>query len=221
MDGGRLFPFDIALVAKEVSFLVLDILNMLVPIVLGISSFTAGAWLIDNILRRTDEPGIDIESVGRTIIKIFQFFGMVMGILCFAGLVSALFSGLFIYNDLLTLVLLGILGFVLLVAPIAKFPWAAVLGLIIGVIIAAALAFLTPAWVIALLPFPFHYVVIGVFLIVGLLVFIAFKWIEDLTRSFAIILASKPVTVVLMILGIIQAVALIFLPSGLLTLIGL
>jgi hypothetical protein len=194
--------------------LVLNILTMLVPGVLGVSAFTSGAWLIDNILRRTDEPGIDIESVGRTIIKIFQFFGMVMGILCFAVLVSSLLSGLNIYNDPLTIVLLGILGFVLLVAPIAKFPWAAILGLIVGVIAAAALAFLAPDWFIAILPFPFKYLLIAIFIIVGLLIFVAFKWIEDLTRSFAILLASRPVTIILMILGIIQAIALIFLPFG-------
>ena len=194
---------------------ILEVLAAITPSILGVAAFTTGSWLVDKILSLSDEPGVDIESVGRTIIKILQFCGMAMGILCFSTLVSVLMTGY--YNDPLTMILLAVIGFVLLVAPIAKFPWAAILSLIVAVAAAAIVAFIAPDWLIGLIPL--KYIVIAVFIIVGIVVFTAFKWIEDLTRAFALLLASRPVTVILMILGIVQAAVLLFVPGGLLALI--
>jgi len=63
-----------------------------------------------------------------------------------------------------------------------------------------------------------YYILIAVFLITGILVFISLKWFESLIKAFAMILASRPITFILSIIGIIQAV-LLFLqyPEGILS----
>jgi hypothetical protein len=142
---------------------------------------------------------------------------MAFGILCFALAVAVVINPYWnpqamLYNDPITVVLLAILGFVLLIAPLAKYPWSAIFGMLGGVIAAIAIAFLLPDSVVAILPFSLKWLLIIVFVIVGLIIFIAFKWIEDLTKAFAMLLASRPVTLILMIIGIIQAIALLILP---------
>ena len=195
-----------------------DTLVQLTPSILGLASFVVGIWLLDAFLRRTDEPGVDVESCLRGGIKILQFFGMAIGVVCFVTLFSLVTVPLLspFYRDILTLVLLGLLGFVLLIAPIAKVPWAALIALFVAIVASGILVLLSPL-IIPILPFNFTYVLIAVFLITGILVFISLKWFESLIKAFAMILASRPITFILSIIGIIQAV-LLFLqyPGGIL-----
>jgi hypothetical protein len=195
-----------------------DTLVQLTPSIIGLASFVVGIWLLDAFLRRTDEPGVDVESCLRGGIKILQFFGMAIGVVCFVTLFSLVTVPLLspFYRDILTLVLLGLLGFVLLIAPIAKVPWAALIALFVAIIASGILVLLSPL-IIPVLPFNFTYVLIAVFLITGILVFISLKWFESLIKAFAMILASRPITFILSIIGIIQAV-LLFLqyPGGIL-----
>lgn len=193
-------------------------LVLLTPSILGLAAFISGIWLLDAILRASDEPGIDVESCLRSGIKVLQFFGMAIGVVCFAALFSVLTSGITnpFYGDLLTLVLLGLIGFVLLIAPIAKVPWAALVGLLVAIIVSALVALFTPDWLIALIPFNFTWVLIGIFIVAGITVFISLKWFEDLIKAFAFIIASRPITLILAILGIAQAILILFYPGGLL-----
>lgn len=200
--------------------IILLVLTMLAPGTLIVSSITVGGWFLDTLLGLSDKEGRDIQSCGRNFIKFLQFFGMAFGILCFAVATGVLVQPFYppyisLFNDPLTVILLGILGFVLLIAPLAKYPWSAIFGLLGGVIVAIAVAYFLPDWVVGLLPFSLKWLLIGIFILVGLVIFIAFKWIEDLTKAFAMLLASRPVTMILMILGIVQGLALIFLPGGL------
>ena len=194
-------------------------LVILTPSILGLAAFVASIWLLDAILRASDEPGVDVQSCFRAGIKVLQFFGLAISIACFAALFSLLTSGITtpFYGDPLTLALLGIIGFVLLIAPIAKVPWAALIALVIAIIISVLVALFTPDWIISLIPFNFTWVIIGVFVIIGIIVFISLKWFEELLQAFAMILASRPITYILSIIGIIQAV-LLFLqyPGGIL-----
>jgi hypothetical protein len=196
--------------------IILLVLTMLAPGTLIVSSITAGGWFLDALLGLTDKEGRDIQSCGRSFIKFLQFFGMGIGILCFAicmaVLVNPFVNPISLYNDPLTIILLGVLGFVLLIAPLAKFPWSAIFGLLGGIIAAIAVAFLLPPSVVAFLPISLKWILIGIFIIVGLLIFISFKFIEDLTKAFAMLLGSRPVTLILLIIGIIQGIALIILP---------
>ncbi len=200
---------------------ILLVLTMLAPGTLIVSSITVGGWFIDTLLGFSDKEGRDIQSCGRNFIKFLQFFGMAFGIICFAVMAGVLVNPFYnphfaAYNDPITLILLGILGFVLLIAPLAKYPWSAIFGLLGGLIVAIAVAYFLPDWVVAVLPISLKWILIAIFIIVGIVIFVAFKWIEDLTKAFAMLLASRPVTLVLMIIGFVQGIALIFLfPYGL------
>ncbi|MFX0169698.1 MAG: hypothetical protein ACFE89_10135 [Candidatus Hodarchaeota archaeon] len=198
--------------------IIVQYLVILTPSILGFAAFITGSWILDAILRAREKKGLDITDFFQAIVKFLQFLGMAVGIVCFATLIASV-SGLVPspYTDTLTLVLLGIIGFVLLIAPVAKIPWAALVAFIIAIVIAAVIAFFTPPWIVALIPFDFRWVVIGFFLVVGLFIFLSLKWIEDLIKTFAYILASKPVTLVLAILGIVQAALIIFFPGGILS----
>jgi hypothetical protein len=197
--------------------LIVFYLVILTPSILGFAAFITGSWVLDALLRARDEKGLDVTDFFQAIVKLIQFLGMSMGVVCLATLI-ALASGFVpsTYANILTLVLLGIIGFVLLIAPVAKLPWAALVAFIIAIVIAAVISFFTPAWIVALIPIDFKWVVIGAFLIVGLFVFLSLKWIEDLIKAFAYILASKPVTLILAALGMIQAGLMIFFPGGIL-----
>lgn len=197
--------------------LIIQYLVNLTPIILGFAAFITGSWVLDAILRARDEKGLDVTDFFQAIVKFLQFLGMAMGVVCLAALI-ALVSGFVpsTYADIMTIVLLGVIGFVLLIAPVAKLPWASLVAFIIAIAFAAVIAFFTPAWIVALIPFDFKWVVIGAFLVVGLFIFLSLKWIEDLIKTFAYILASKPVTLILAGLGMIQAALILFFPGGLL-----
>ena len=202
--------------------LIVQYLVILTPSILGFAAFITGSWVLDAILRARDEEGLDVTDFFQAIVKLIQFLGMAMGVLCLAAFM-ALVSG-FVpssYADILTVALLAIIGFVLLIAPVAKLPWAALVAFVIAIAIAAVIAFFTPAWIVALIPFDFKWVVLGAFIVVGLFVFLSLKWIEDLIKAFAYILASKPVTLILAALGMIQAALIIFFPGGILYFIPL
>ena len=197
--------------------LIIQYLVILTPSILGFAAFITGSWVLDAILRARDEKGLDVTDFFQAIVKFIQFLGMAMGVLCLAALM-ALVSGFTpsSYADILTVALLGIIGFVLLIAPVAKLPWAALVAFIIAIAIAAVIAFFTPAWIVALIPFDFKWVVLGAFIVIGLFIFLSLKWIEDFIKAFAYILASKPVTLILAALGMIQAALIIFFPGGIL-----
>ena len=198
---------------------ILLILTMLAPGTLIVSSITVGGWFLDTLLGLSDEEGRDIQTCGRQFIKFLQFFGMAFGIISFIVMAGVLINPFYnpsfaAYSDPITVILLGILGFVLLIAPLAKYPWSAIFGLLGGLIAAIAVAYFIPEWIGALSIF--KYILIAIFIIVGLFIFCAFKWIEDLSKAFAMLLASRPVTLILMILGITQGIALLILfPYGL------
>jgi len=197
--------------------LIVQFLVILTPSILGFAAFITGSWVLDAILRARDEKGLDVTDFFQAVVKFIQFLGMAMGVICLAALI-ALVSGFApsSYTDILTVILLAVIGFVLLIAPVAKLPWAALVAFIIAILIAVVIAFFTPAWIVTLIPFDFKWIVIGAFIVIGLFVFLSLKWIEDLIKAFAYILASKPVTLILAALGMIQAALIIFFPGGLL-----
>ena len=197
--------------------LIVQFLVILTPSILGFAAFITGSWVLDAILRARDEKGLDVTDFFQAVVKFIQFLGMAMGVICLAALI-ALVSGFApsSYADILTVILLAVIGFVLLIAPVAKLPWAALVAFIIAILIAVVIAFFTPAWIVTLIPFDFKWIVIGAFIVIGLFVFLSLKWIEDLIKAFAYILASKPVTLILAALGMIQAALIIFFPRGLL-----
>jgi hypothetical protein len=102
--------------------------------------------------------------------------------------------------------------------PLSRVPFAALFGLVAGAVCAGLLYwfFPLPATVLGLSSF---WIYLIVFLVPALLVFLLFKFAEDVMKLFALILGSWPVVTVLGVLCILQGI-LLFLNRSLLALFG-
>ncbi|MFX1581846.1 MAG: hypothetical protein ACFFCJ_06460 [Promethearchaeota archaeon] len=199
------------------------LLANLAPLFLGLGAVAAFCWFLDNLMGETyrssnsgkadeegksePEPTIDWR---RGIVRLIGLIGIPMGILCFVSLASILLTpGQNIYGDPLTLFLLAWMGIALFLTPINKLPWAALIGLaagLISVIAVIALAPLIPE--IITQQIPLKYILIAIFIIVGVVVFTLFKWAENILDLITSILGSRPFLLILTFVALAQAIAL-------------
>ncbi|MFX1509495.1 MAG: hypothetical protein ACFFBR_04220 [Promethearchaeota archaeon] len=199
------------------------LLANLAPLFLGLGAVAAFCWFLDNLMGETyrssnsgkadeegksePEPTIDWR---RGIVRLIGLIGIPMGILCFVSLASILLTpGQNIYGDPLTLFLLAWMGIALFLTPINKLPWAALIGLAAGLIAVIAVIALAP-----LIPeiitqqIPLKYILIAIFIIVGVVVFTLFKWAENILDLITSILGSRPFLLILTFVALAQAIAL-------------
>lgn len=199
------------------------ILANLAPLFLGLGAIAAFCWFLDNLMGDTyrpnssnkteepekgkTEPAIDWR---RGIVRLIGLIGIPTGILCFASLVSIILNpGLTPYGDLLTLFLLAWMGIALFLTPINKLPWAALIGLAAGIIaVIAVIAFAPIIPEIITQQIPLKYILIGIFIIVGVIVFTLFKWAENILDLITTIMGSRPFLLILSFIAIAQAIAL-------------
>lgn len=204
------------------------LLANLAPLFLALGAVAAFSWFVDALMgevyrpsksskkesnqdEKTEKTEEEEPSIGwrRGVVRLIGLLGIPFGVLCFASLVSILFTPGHPYGDLLTLVLLAWTGIALFLTPVSKLPWAAIMGLgagIVAVIVVIALAPIIPAFItehIAL-----KYILIAVFIIVGIMVFGLFQWAENVLKLICGILGSRPLLLILSFAGFIQAVAL-------------
>ncbi|MFX1317709.1 MAG: hypothetical protein ACFE9D_08035 [Promethearchaeota archaeon] len=199
------------------------ILANLAPVFLGLGAMAAFAWFLDNLMGDTyrSSGSNKVEEEGkaeapptigwrRGIVRLIGLIGIPMGILCFVSFAAILLTpGLNIYGDPLTLFLLAWMGIALFLTPINKLPWAALIGLAAGLIAVVAVVALAP-----LIPeiitqqVPLKYILIGIFIIVGVVVFTLFKWAENILDLITTILGSRPFLLILSFLALAQAIAL-------------
>ncbi len=104
--------------------------------------------------------------------------------------------------------LLIAMGLALFLKPIRDFPWAALFGLAAGCACAGyAIWFVDiPETVFGI---PAKWIYIAAFLIPALIVYLIFKFIEDLLKLIGMILASKPVAIILALLCITQGILML------------
>lgn len=207
------------------------ILANLAPLFLGLGAIAAFSWFVDALMGDTYRPsksGKENESEEgksgstidwrRGIVRLIGLIGIPMGILCFASLVSLILNpGLTPYGDPLTLFLLAWMGIALFLTPINKLPWAALIGLVAGIIaVIAVIAFapLIPGFIIEQISL--KWILIGIFIIVGVVVFTLFKWAENILDLITSILGSRPFLLLLTFIGLAQAIALpvVFIAFG-------
>ncbi len=200
------------------------ILAQLAPLFLGLGAVASFAWFLDNLMGETYRPGQSEKSdeasekgdvkVGiswrRGIVRLIGLIGIPMGVLCFVSLVSIILNPFATpFGDPLTLFLLAWMGIALFLTPINKLPWAALIGLaagIIAVIAVVALAPVIPEFITQQIPL--KYILIGVFIIVGVIVFSLFKWAENLLDLLTTVMGSRPFLLILSFAAIAQAIAL-------------
>lgn len=157
------------------------------PYILILGGITAASWLIKGKEKPT------------------SYLGFIVGILL---LTTAAVAWSRPELDNPTKYLLIATGLALFLKPIKDFPWAALLGLAAGCACAAyAIWFVSiPETVFGI---PSTWIYIAAFLIPALIVYLIFKFMEDLLKLIGIILASKPVSIILALLCIIQGVMML------------
>lgn len=171
--------------------------------ILILGGVIAISWFLEKLLR----PVPVVGTPASILTKIMSFFGFFAGILLIVTGAAA-WQTHAPQVDTYTIYLLIIAGLVLMLKPIKDFPWAALLGLIAGGLSAGAVYFFFPlpetvfgiasTWV---------YVII--FLIPAVIVYMVFKFIEDVLKLIGTLLASKPVTLIVGFVCIAQGVLLL------------
>lgn len=180
--------------------------------VLIIGGLIAISWFLEKIVK----PVPVVGTPASILTKIVSFFGFFVGIIMvITG--GASWSTQAANVDTYTIYLLIIAGLALMLKPIKDFPWAALLGLIAGGLAAGAVYFFFP------LPetvfgFASIWIYLVIFLIPAVIVYMVFKFIEDILKLLGTLLASRPVTFIIGIICIAQGI-LMLLGSNLFTIL--
>ena len=144
-------------------------------------------------------------SAGK-ILKGLGYLGFLVGILLFTTGVVVLLDQAWSIDVWVLLVVTG-LGLVL--KPLSKIPFSALLGLIVGLTCAGLLYFYFPLPA-SIFGVSSLWIYLAVFIVPALIVFLIFKFVEDLTKLFGMILGSWPVLTFLGVLCITQGIMLLF-----------
>lgn len=180
--------------------------------ILIIGGIVAIAWFLEKLLK----PVPVVGTPASILAKIVSFFGFFVGIiLIITG--AAAWQTHTPQVDIYTIYLLIIAGLVLILRPIKDFPWAALLGLIAGGLSAGAVYFFFPLPE-TVLGIASIWVYIIIFLIPAVIVYMVFKFIEDVLKLIGTLLASKPVTLIVGFVCIAQGI-LLLLDKNLFTLL--
>jgi len=171
--------------------------------ILIIGGIIAISWFLEKLLKLVPVLG----TPASILTKIVSFFGFFAGIiLIITG--AAAWQTHAPQVDTYTTYLLIIAGLVLMLKPIKDFPWAALLGLIAGGLSAGAVYFFFPLPE-TVLGISAIWVYLIIFLIPAVIVYMVFKFIEDVLKLLGTLLASKPITLIVGFICIAQGVLLL------------
>ncbi len=171
--------------------------------ILILGGFIAISWFIQKVVK----PVPVVGTPASILTKIVSFFGFFVGIaLIVTG--AAAWQTQATNVDTYTTYLLIIAGLALMLKPIKEFPWAALLGLIAGGLCAGAVYFFIglPETVFGIASI---WVYVIIFLIPAVIVYMVFKFIEDVLKMVGTILASRPVTFIVGFMCIAQGILLL------------
>jgi len=173
------------------------------PYILILGGVIAISWFLEKIVK----PVPVVGTPASILTKIMSFFGFFAGILLIITGAAA-WQTHAPQVDTYTIYLLIIAGLVLILRPIKDFPWAALLGLIAGGLSAGAVYFFFPLPE-TVLGISAIWVYVIIFLIPAVIVYMVFKFIEDVLKLIGTLLASKPVTLIVGFVCIAQGVLLL------------
>lgn len=172
------------------------------PIILILGGITATSWLLAFLLKPIPIVGLLMSKILRAI----SVFGFLMGILL-------LITGFAVWSaqvwDVGTNYLLIITGLALILKPIRKITWAALVGLIIGAscVMIVYFYFPLPEMIFGISSI---WIYLAIFFIPALITYVFFKFLEDLIKIIGLILASRPVVTILGFFCIAQGILLLF-----------
>jgi hypothetical protein len=134
-----------------------------------------------------------LKPVSRVLVVVGFFVGILALVLVYAVFSSG-------HYDVFTLVILGVAGLMLLLRPVRGVRWAALVGLAVG-LLASYYAYNA-----------FHVtttVLIIVFVAATLLLYLLFKFAEDLVGAIGGILSFPPIAVIIGIICVLQAILIL------------
>ena len=173
-----------------------------IPYILIVGGAIAMSWFIQKIVK----PVPVVGTPASILIRIVAFFGLFAGIIL--TITGATAWQTHAQVDNYTIALLIIAGLALILKPIKDFPWAALLGLIAGTLSAGVVYFFftLPATIFGIDAIWFY---VAIFLIPAVIVYMVFKFIEDVLKLLGLLLASRPVTLIVGAICITQGILLI------------
>lgn len=172
------------------------------PYFLILGGAIAISWFIEKLVR----PVPVVGKPASILTKIVSFFGFFVGILLIV--VGAAVWSAQTLADTYTQYLLIIAGLALFLKPFKDFPWAALLGLIVGSLSAGIVYFFFPLPETVLgISSTWFYLLI--FIIPAVIVYMVFKFMEDVFKLIGILLASKPATFIIGLVCVTQGVLLL------------
>ena len=166
-----------------------------------IGGIAAASWLLEKLVKRTPIIG----TPASWSVKVLSLFGFFIGALL---LITGINASIGQAWDSGTIYLLIITGLALILRPLKDIPWAALFGLLVGGLCVSLVLIFYPLPG-TILGISSTWVYLFVFIVPALLVYVFFKFAEDLLRLVGMILASKPVSIVLGIACIIQGILLL------------
>ena len=173
------------------------------PHILILGGVAAASWLLERLVRPAPVVG---RPVG-WLVRLISYFGVFVGVLLMATAAAA-WSGPAPALDLGTRWLLVVTGLALLLKPVRDVPWAALIGLAVGGLCAAFVILYLPLPG-TLFGVPSRWIYLVAFLVPALVAYLLFKFLEDLLRLVAGVLASRPVSVILGLVCIAQGTLLL------------
>ena len=171
--------------------------------ILIVGGFIAISWFFQKLIRPVPLIGTPVSI----LTKIVSFFGFFVGIILIITGATA-WSTHAPQVDTYTQYLLIIAGLALILKPIKDFPWASLLGLIAGGLSAGAVYFFFPLPE-TVLGISAIWVYVIIFLIPAVIIYMIFKFIEDVLKLIGTLLASKPVTFIVGLVCIAQGILLL------------
>lgn len=188
------------------------VLAQFAPAILIVSGLLAIAWLSENIAERMGKVG----EVYAILIKIFAALGFFIGIL-------AVVTGVVVWvtpttafppgqapswlGDFILIALLLVIGVANVMKPWTVVPWAALLGLVGGLVAAGVAVFIMIALGVSLTSY--WLVIAIIFIVVGGIIFFLFKWIEELLEFIAKVLTFPLISVPLGFIAIGYAIIIL------------
>ena len=177
------------------------------PFVLIVVGIISGAWFISNVLHVF--PGF-IDNIADALSTIAKHAGWIFGALALVTAASIYTTKEYVNQGWLTVAILIVVGYALFFEPMKNVPWAALIGLVAGGSLAAVIYFrYGDRMTGTILGIDLRYILGIVMVLVFLLVFLALKFIEDVTKATTMILRFQPVATCLGLFCILQGILIL------------
>jgi peptidoglycan/LPS O-acetylase OafA/YrhL len=181
---------------------IFDFFALHISTLLLIGGFFAGFYFIYRFFKGAPEEGEKTPL----LLRVVTYAGVFIGVIMMGGAVTAWFAETY-YT--FTCILALVVGLALILKPIKDIPWAAVIGIIAGAIVvfiaSSYLEFATES-IAGLLGIDAYWLLIAAFVLVLVLCYMAFKFVEDIGKILGKFLSARPTSLAIMLLCVIEAI---------------